>query len=73
MALPRPADTCAPLPEYPGLSQAATGFFALDLFANAFDERTNPLLKDVEIGFANESRVPDMDHAVDRLVDGIDY
>jgi hypothetical protein len=61
------------LPECPGLSQAATGCFALDLFANAFDERANPLLKGVKIGLANENRVPDVDYALNRLVDVVDY
>lgn len=30
-------------------------------------------MKDVKVGLANESRVPDVDYAVDRLVDIVDY
>jgi hypothetical protein len=30
-------------------------------------------LKDVKIGLSNESRVPDVDYAVDRVVDVVDY
>lgn len=47
-------------------------FLALYLFANAVDERVNPLLKNVKVGLAKESRVPDMNNIFDHLIDVID-
>jgi hypothetical protein len=61
------------LSECPGLSQETIRWLTLDLFANACYEGTNPLLKDVKIGLADESRVPDVDYTVDRLVDVVDH
>ncbi|KAK2685466.1 hypothetical protein QWA68_015694 [Fusarium oxysporum] len=53
-------------------SQETAGCSAIDIFTDAFDKRTNPLLENVKIGLANESRVPDVDYAVARLVDVVD-
>lgn len=61
-----------PLAEYPGLCLETVGGFSLDLVADILDDGTYLLLEDIKVGFADKSRVPNMNDTVDCLVNVVD-